>query len=299
MIRVILLGRTGNNLFQYAVGRVLAEKHGVGLVLDGSWFNDDGWKEVSHFLKLPMSAKVVRRCSIGTRALRKLTGKHYWEYLGVPIIRERINEFSFEPDILNAPADCLLFGYFQSHKYYESIADELRAELTPLIEHGAQINHSHREVKSLAEDLTSPSSVAVHVRRGDFLNHPTFMVCDHDYYTQAIDLLRSRLNHPRFYIFSDDPVWCRNNFKEPDIQIIDNGTASQNSLHDLHLMSLASHHIIANSTYSWWAAWFGKKEGQSVVMPYRWFTTDVHAPMEDKNAWGENGIILPPISSKA
>jgi hypothetical protein len=49
VIRIVLLGRTGNNLFQYALGRVLAEKHGVPLVLDGSWFNDKGWSEVSTF----------------------------------------------------------------------------------------------------------------------------------------------------------------------------------------------------------------------------------------------------------
>ncbi len=82
MIRIVMLGRTGNNLFQYALGRVLAEKHGVPLVLDASWFNAAGWAEVSHFLKLPLKAKVVRRCSLGTRALRKFTGKHYWEYRG-------------------------------------------------------------------------------------------------------------------------------------------------------------------------------------------------------------------------
>ena len=87
MIRIILLGRTGNHLFQYAFGRVLAEKHGVPLILDGSWFNAEGWAEVSHFLKLPIQARVARRFSLGARAPLKVTGRHYWEYRGVPVLK--------------------------------------------------------------------------------------------------------------------------------------------------------------------------------------------------------------------
>ena len=88
MIRIVLQGRTGNHLFQYALGRVLAKKHQVPLVLDASWFNPEGWSEVSHFLSLPLQAEVVRPCSLGSRILRKLTGKHHWEFLSVPIFRE-------------------------------------------------------------------------------------------------------------------------------------------------------------------------------------------------------------------
>ena len=97
MLRIVLLGRTGNHLFQYALGRVLAEKQGVPLVMDASWFNAEGWAEVSHFLKLPLKAKVVRRCSLGARALRKITGKHYWEYRGVPVLREAGDDLARTP----------------------------------------------------------------------------------------------------------------------------------------------------------------------------------------------------------
>ena len=89
MIRVVMLGRTGNNLFQYAVGKVLAKKHGVALVLDASWFNREGWRSVSCLEQLPLEARVRRLASIPSRTLRKVTGRHYWEYRGVPVVRER------------------------------------------------------------------------------------------------------------------------------------------------------------------------------------------------------------------
>ena len=275
MLRIVLLGRTGNHLFQYALGRVLAEKHGVPLVLDGSWFNAEGWAEVSHFLNLPIRAKVVRRCSLGARALLKLTGKHYWEYRGVPVLKEPVDDQSFDPRFLEAPSDCMLFGYFQTPRYFESIKDELRIELNDLLATGARA--------SCPPELRQPDSVAVHVRRGDYLMHPAFAVCDMAYYQEAMRRMRARIPDARFFIFSDDPDWCRAHFNSPDQSVVDSGEAGANPLHDLHLMSQAGHHIIANSTYSWWAAWLGEKPGQQVLMPGRWYAHGCKAPISEKN----------------
>ena len=276
MLRIVLLGRTGNHLFQYALGRVLAEKHGVPLVLDASWFNAAGWAEVSHFLRLPLKAKVVRRCSLGARALRKLTGRHYWEYRGVPVLRESGDDQSFDARFLDAPADCMLFGYFQTPLYFEKIATPLRHELNTLMAGALRIP------EDLRAKLLEPNSVAVHVRRKDYLDLPVFQVCDSAYYRDAMREMRRHLPDARFYIFSDDPEWCRGEFREADQEVVDLGETAANPLYDLHLMSLASHHVIANSTYSWWAAWLGDKPGQRVIMPDRWYSHGIKAPMAEK-----------------
>jgi Glycosyl transferase family 11 len=279
VLRIILLGRTGNHMFQYALGRVLARKHDVPLVLDASWFNAEGWSEVSHFLKLPLKAKVVRRFSITARALRKLTGKHYWEYRGVPVLRESSDDQSFDPRFLEAPADCVIFGYFQTPLYFESMAGDLRDELTGLLIQGAGAPCP----PSIQERISVPTSVAVHVRRGDYLDHPEFLVCDGSYYRSSMDAMRARIDGARFFIFSDAPEWCRIHFNDGDTEVVDSGPAAKNPLHDLRLMSLAGHHIIANSTYSWWAAWIGEKPGQQVVMPGRWYANQtMRAPIEEK-----------------
>lgn len=288
MIRLVLLGRTGNNLFQYALGRVLAAKHGVPLVLDASWFDAAGWREVSHFLKLPIQAKVVRDPTLFSRALLKLAGRHRWSYAKFPFLREKENDHAFDPKFLDAPADCALFGYFQSWRYFASIENELRAELRELLQEGCGRDARATVARASGPEpssLANPAAVAVHVRRGDFLNHPAFQVCDESYYRGAMNEMRGRLGSPQFHIFSDDPDWCRKAFPESDTAILDSGMAAANPLHDLHLMSLASHHIIANSSYSWWAAWIGKKPGQQVILPPRWFAKDIHAPLEDKDAW--------------
>ena len=263
-------------MFQYALGRVLAEKHGVPLVMDGSWFNAEGWAEVSHFLRLRLRAKVVRRCSLGARALRKLTGKHYWEYRGVPVIQEPAGDQSFDRRFLDAPADCMIFGYFQAPRYFEGIAGPLRAELNALIGGAVTVADGLREM------MRSPEAVAVHVRRRDYLDLPAFQVCDTGYYRRAMRLMRERHPGARFHIFSDDPEWCRGEFREADERVMDAGRDAANPLHDLYLMSLASHHIIANSSYSWWAAWLGDKPGQQVMTPGRWYARGVIAPMEEK-----------------
>lgn len=280
MIRIVLLGRTGNNLFQYALGRVLAEKHGVPLLLDASWFNAEGWREVSHFLKLPIRARVVRFGSLASRALRNLTGKHRWQFEGFPFLKEISGDHSFDARFLDAPADCALFGYFQSWRYFAGIENELREELQGLLEMGCG-----RGDGATLKRIGDGNSVAVHVRRGDFLNHPEFQVCDESYYRMAMEDMRARVGSPRFFVFSDDPGWCRRTFTDGDVEVIDSDEDGANPLHDLRLMSLASHHIIANSTYSWWAAWLGKKPGQHVLLPDRWFAKEIHAPMADKNAW--------------
>jgi hypothetical protein len=95
--------------------------------------------------------------------------------------------------------------------------------------------------------------------------------------------MRARVPGGRFFIFSDDPAWCGDTFTDPDTEVVDAGNAAANPLHDLHLMSLAGHHIIANSSYSWWAAWLGDKPGQQVIMPERWYADErIKAPMEQK-----------------
>lgn len=286
---MVLLGRTGNHLFQYALGRVLAGKHAVPLVLDASWFNAEGWSEVSYFLRLPIKARVVRGFSLASRALRNLAGKHRWEFLSCPFLKESPGDQSFDPRFLESPSDCVLFGYFQTPRYFAGIADELREEFRNLLR-SAQMEESLPP--SLRSALSHRSSVAVHVRRGDYLHHAAFRVCDESYYLRAMNQMRALVPDARFFVFSDEPAWCREVFITPDTEVIDSGGHASNPLHDLHLMSLASHHIIANSTYSWWAAWIGEKPGQIVLMPDRWYVDgSIHAPIEEKRG-GEHWVTV-------
>jgi hypothetical protein len=283
MIRIVMLGRLGNNLFQYAFGRMLAEKHGVPLVLDASWFNRRTWPYVAPLERLPGfttgRAKLSRPFSFGSRALLKLTGKHHWEYLGKPVIREAPESHAYDPGLLSAPPECVVFGYFQTPLYFRGIDDLLRRELSTQ-NLGFEAGH-----EQLAAKLQSPSAIAVHVRRTDYVNNRNLVLLDTDYYQRAMDRMRNAVPDARFFVFSDDTAWCRATLTGDDIEVCTHSDPF-NPLLDLHLMSLAGHHVIANSSYSWWAAWLGKKTGQRVLMPDRWFRSGIHARAIEKRCDG-------------
>jgi hypothetical protein len=159
-------------------------------------------------------------------------------------------EESFSYSSLPIPhEDMKLYGYFQSEKYFADFADEVRKEFT---------------FKKKVEAL-STNTVSVHVRRGDYLNlsdhHP---VCSLDYYKRAMNEFPKDC---RFLIFSDDKQWCQDNFTKESCEV----SLNTDPLEDLQLMSLCDHHIMANSSFSWWGAWLGGNKGKKVVAPKKWF----------------------------
>lgn len=279
MLRIILLGRLGNNLFQYAFGRALAEQHQTTLWFDASWFNHATWPYVAPLARLPGftrgKATLVRPFSLGSRILKKINGRHHWEYRGVPIIREKIDDHAFDPSLLDAPSDCVVFGYFQTPLYFSAIEPQLREELST---HDLGLESGHQ---SIADQLKAPNSVAVHVRRTDYVTNHNLYHPGISYYHHAMNRMRDSIPSAQFFIFSDDPSWCLANFTDRDTQVLTHSDPFQ-PLTDLHLMSLASHHIIANSSYSWWAAWLGKKSNQRVIIPECWFASGINAPIEQK-----------------
>lgn len=279
MIRALMLGRLGNNLFQYAFARTLAERHGVPVLMSGAWFNRPTWRYVEPMGMLPAftdgRSRLTRAHSIPARLLRKIAGRHPWELMGKPVVRERENDHTFDPSLTKAPADCILYGYFQSPLYFQSIAPILRAELRT---DGLGLECGHEDD---AAQLRSPSAIAVHVRRTDYLRNRDVTQCSEGYYRRAMERSRERVRNARFHIFSDDPDWCARTFTDDDCAVAGCGDPFR-PLVDLHLMSLAGHHIIANSSYSWWAAWLGEKPDQHVMMPDSWFQSGIAAPIEEK-----------------
>jgi hypothetical protein len=193
-------------------------------------------------------------------------------------MREDERDQAFDPRLLEAPAECLLFGYFQTPRYFQGLEATLREELST---RDLGLEQGYEEV---AEQLRSPGAVAVHVRRTDYAGNPNLDLCGIAYYRAAMQRMRDTVNAARFFVFSDAPAWCQRHFTDRDVEVVAH-RRSQSTLTDLHLMSLAQHHIIANSSYSWWAAWLGEKPGQQVLMPPRWFAT-IKAPIEEKRCQG-------------
>lgn len=154
-----------------------------------------------------------------------------------------------------------LDGYWMSEAYMleSGASDRVRADFTfPALE-----SAMHRQ---LADAMAGGDSVAVHVRRGDFMERGRFVGMD--YYRRAISEMNQRLTAPRFYFFSDEPDWCRHHLSDLAVNpVFVEGSRGPQSFRDLHLMSLCRHHIIANSSFSWWGAWLAEHPEQTVIAP--------------------------------
>ncbi len=275
MIRVLLRGRTGNNLFQYAAGRYLSLKHGVPLVLDGSLQRNSDWVQAACLRRLNLQCSFARPFAFLSKVTRKLTGKHPRQFLNSSLEEDQ-KDHTFRPQALEGGSDTFLSGYFQSPLYFPGIRETLRAE----------INYRDlpmdADTKELAERIAEPNTVSLHVRRGDFLKYPDTQVCHPGYYDAAMRMMKERVPGAKFWIFSDDIPWCREHFKGQDVNFCDAPQSASDPFNDMRLMSLASHHILVNSSYSWWAAWIHAEEGTQVIVPDRWNTGTCQIPVQEK-----------------
>ncbi len=187
----------------------------------------------------------------------------------LPVVRE--NDYDFDPAVLSRRGGAYLYGFWQSWKYFNDISGVVRNWLSAAsLQDPRSREFRHR--------IMASNSVAVHVRRGDYLVpdiYEAFGLCELPYYSSAFALLRERIAKPTFFIFSDDPHWCRSNFTGADFIMV---SADASSVHDdLILMAHCRHHIIANSSLSWWGAWLGSREGSIAVAPVPWYTQSPHA----------------------
>ena len=128
----------------------------------------------------------------------------------------------------------------------------------------------------IALEMSNCNSVAIHVRKGaDYNSSINSGVCDLAYYKKGIELISEKIVNPVFYIFSDNPMWVKENFSFIEYKYIDwNPTTGFGNHLDMQLMSNAKHNIIANSTYSWWGAWLNPNKDKIVMAPFIWFNKD-------------------------
>jgi hypothetical protein len=124
-------------------------------------------------------------------------------------------------------------------------------------------------------EIRKYNAVSIHIRRGDYVSNPSAAavhgICSLEYYEAAIQFIASRTDQPFFFVFSDDPQWAKNNLKtkHPTYFVEEDGT--NKGAADMCLMSTCNHHIIANSSFSWWGAWLNNKADKIVVAPQIWF----------------------------
>jgi hypothetical protein len=279
MIIVKLIGGLGNQMFQYATARRLAEKHSTILKLDVTGFEEYKLHRYSlhcfqswEYLATQTEIEIIRSDSqnILNRLNQKISSKFgFKDSTNSGWIVEK--QFHFDPEILNTPNNVLLDGYWQSEKYFIDITGILRREF--VIKY-----HQDLQSQKFANLIQSTESVSLHVRRTDYvqntLTNKIHGTCDQEYYNRSVRHVGDRLSNPHFFIFSDEPHWAKDNLKfDYPITIIDCNDASRN-YEDLRLMSMCNHNIIANSSFSWWGGWLNANPHKLVIAPQKWFNDE-------------------------
>lgn len=259
MIIIKIKGGLGNQLFQYAFARNLSEKTGAQITFDLSYFKQQSFRKFNLDKFNITDFKVLSFKKLLYLKLQKSFPKNFNKF-------HILNEYSGQVDYsncLNAKLPCYLNGYWQKPSLFQEIRDILKKELI-LKEKLFGKN------KEILEKIKITNSVAIHVRRDDYISIPSnepYNVCDVNYYNRALDVINKKVANPVFFIFSDDIEWCKKNIntKNKTFFIIENKTKPYI---DLYLYSQCNHAIMANSTFSWWATWLNSNKSKIVVAPY-------------------------------
>ena len=275
-IYTYLQGGLGDQMFQYAIARALSEHYQSTFLLDRSWFDVPQAEttprpyqlDLLNIQEVPMS-----KVAFPKRPDRLMRAVQKWLSLG-PIIYYQQNAFGFDEGLLGLKAmhqrDLYLFGYWQAFPYLETIRPILQSEFKTkrsIADH----------YQAYLEKICSSESVMLHIRRGDYVHSPSaakfHKALALSYYEQAIELLLLNKPNAHFFIFSDDLPWAKEALpKDLKMTFVENSLQADAAAQELQLMYACKHHIIANSSLSWWGAWLKQDCGGLVLAPNRWIS---------------------------
>ncbi|MGZ8983217.1 MAG: alpha-1,2-fucosyltransferase [Methylotenera sp.] len=280
MIISNLIGGLGNQMFQYAAGRSISLKLGTTLRLDISGFSNYGLHQGFELQRIfNCKAEIANEIDV-----RRILGLQFFPIIrriflrpSMTVFRGKKNvvepHFHYWPGINYISDDCFLSGYWQSEKYFSDVATQIRNDFIfklPMASENAE----------LAKQINQVNAVSLHVRRGDYVNNPKniamYGLCSLEYYQAAIRHIAEQVERPHFFVFSDDIDWVQKNLKIDFPHQCVNHNHGAESYNDMRLMSLCKHHIIANSSFSWWGAWLNPSADKIVVTPKRWFANETN-----------------------
>lgn len=273
MVIIKIAGGLGNQMFQYALARALAY-NGRAVYLDCSGFDMQSDKDTKRVYELGRFDIVLPKVSQSD--VKKYCNKwqYFLNYIG-RLINKDISKIIIEKDhcYRGEIAECedkFLIGYWQTEKYFGVVRKELLHDFS----FDKQLLSS-RNQRLRDEILADRKAVAVHIRGGDynFAGNVNIYgnICNADYYKRAFIYIERIIGEANYYLFTNDFVWANQliSYEGRQIKIVD-WNSEENGWVDMYLMSICKHNIIANSSFSWWAAWLNQNKEKTVIAPDRW-----------------------------
>ena len=290
MIVMKIMAGLGNQMFQYATARAIQlDNNEEGyLVLDKLSNKTHNVYALDNF-NISNDVKVVMHKRSFKNIINEITFRLYTLVLSKNHSKskknlQKLNNFTnklgcgvaFEDyiDLKLKSKKKYLFGYFQAISYFDRHKDKIKEELKV-------IKPISKENEKLIKEMNEVDSICIHVRRGDYINS-IHEVCTLDYYKQAINELNNELKNPKFYVFSDDIKWCKEN-----LSFINNicFVEGNKNYDDLRLMYSCKHFIISNSTFSWWGQYLSTSKNKIVYAPKKWFNNGWANPDLYEDFW--------------
>ncbi|HEY6505829.1 MAG TPA: alpha-1,2-fucosyltransferase [Chitinophagaceae bacterium] len=265
MIIARLQGGLGNQLFQYAAAKALSLKLNTPFKLETiTSLQKDRQRQIALndlHAKFELATKKEIKQFLYFPALYRHQPA-FFANLGKHIYREP--HFHFDPNFFRLDDPVFLDGFWQSPEYFKDIEDIIRQDFTVKEE-------LIKNVKEKGKELESKASVAVHIRRGDFLNSKAATyhgVMNAEYYLNGLRLIQEKIPGASIHYFSDDIEWVKTNLPADNAEFVSSYTKS--AIEDFYLMTKCRHNIIANSSFSWWPAWLNNNSGKIIVAPKNW-----------------------------
>jgi hypothetical protein len=288
MIIVNLKGGLGNQMFQYAFGRALSLKNEDILKLDTQSLSKA--KEIGNIYRpFDLEAFNIYKDIAAPAEVSRIQYSHGLLSKLAKIFKQKVLRQSnvvFNKSFLSLSGNQYLDGYWQSPLYFQSIRETLLVDFTLR-------DTPSTSGQALQEHIKATNSVSIHVRRGDYVLNPRVLrengICSVAYYKQAIDEIETIQADITYFVFSDDIDWVKNNLDLPgdNVKYVEDATLTVPQ--ELYLMSQCKHNIIANSSFSWWAAWLNQNPQKTVIAPAPWFDTIEY----DKHLIPESWTLLP------
>ena len=266
----------GNQLFQFAAGRYYAKRYGATLEMT----KDPPAAVTSHGYPRPFllshfqidarfrEPRLADRIALNDRPVLRPLMSAARRAAGIAMCRESLEQrYRFMPELPFAGKPWLVYlvGYWQVHGIADSIADQLRPELE------LRQPATGKNLDVLEQIGACRTPVSLHVRRGDYtLAVEGNIALPLSFYERAVAHMLARLDDPTFFVFSDDIAFARANLPRSIRTIFVDHNQDATAHEDLRLMAACHHHIIANSSFSWWGAWLNARPEKVVCAPKYW-----------------------------
>lgn len=264
-IIVQLCGRLANQMFQYAFSKSLERHTGIKVVLDDSEETVrlncfKCFDEIKLIKKTPYK-RFLRKIIF----IRNLRNKLTKEKITLKPIKEKFFN-KFEPEFFEMNESAYIYdSFFQTEKYFSSLRDELLKDFELKI----PLNN---ENKMMLNEIQNSNSVSMHIRRGDYVKHKDkFGVLPLKYYEAGLQKIAEKIQNLKIFVFSDDIKWVSKQIKFDFETVFVDINNAKKGYFDLELMKNCKHNIIANSSFSWWAAWLNQNPDKIVIAPSPWF----------------------------